>query len=614
MAVASVAEQINATALSTSGSEFEGFNEERNYVATERLNQLGIGDDDDELSDVSSVHTDILENFDARISSSESESDDGAGDQQQQQRWSRRYHRNVQPDFTPLIIPPGPTTVMHHDLQPIDFMKLFVSDETLDRVVLQTNLYARQRREAEPDKHRTSWIDVTVEEFRAFLGLCFLMGVIDKPQTKQYWSTSPLLNTPYFPEIMTRDRFTQIMRYIHFVDNSRNPNDGIATNDANYDTLWKVRWILDALNSKFKSEYVPKQNISIDETMIPFKGMVHFKQYLPAKPTKWGIKAWCLAESDTGYVSQFIIYTGKQERAHRNLSHHVVIELMQSAGLLGRGYKLFVDNFYTAVDLFTELWEDHQTAACGTVRINRRGLPRDIIAKKPAGLGRERGEYVYRYQRPILAIAWRDKRVVFVLSTIHDVSNVQVQRTMRINNQWARQDVQCPLAVDSYIKYMGGVDLADQYIQYYSFGRKTRKWTLRLFFKMLEICKLNAYKLYIASPNHQLATSDINPLIQGNKPLTFLQFTLKVVEGLIAGYRNPSRKGRPSLQAIDDRLTTRCMPHKFVKRSWCHVCWMKNAKNTTSPRSQTLYGCATCGKHMCIPTCFIAYHSKVHYY
>jgi hypothetical protein len=31
---------------------------------------------------------------------------------------------------------------------------------------------------------------------------------------------------------------------------------------------------------------------------------------MPQKPTKWGIKAWVLAESDTGYAWNLKIYTG----------------------------------------------------------------------------------------------------------------------------------------------------------------------------------------------------------------------------------------------------------------------------------------------------------------
>ena len=45
--------------------------------------------------------------------------------------------------------------------------------------------------------------------------------------------------------------------------------------------------------------------------MIRFKGRVFFRQYMPKKPIKWGIKVWTLAGSKNGYISNFKVYLGK---------------------------------------------------------------------------------------------------------------------------------------------------------------------------------------------------------------------------------------------------------------------------------------------------------------
>jgi len=36
--------------------------------------------------------------------------------------------------------------------------------------------------------------------------------------------------------------------------------------------------------------------MSIDEAMVKYKGRVFFRQYMPKKPIKWGIKVWMIAE------------------------------------------------------------------------------------------------------------------------------------------------------------------------------------------------------------------------------------------------------------------------------------------------------------------------------
>ena len=51
--------------------------------------------------------------------------------------------------------------------------------------------------------------------------------------------------------------------------------------------------------------------MSIDESMIGFKGRLSFLQYMPKKPTKWGMKAYVLADSKTGYTYSWRLYTGK---------------------------------------------------------------------------------------------------------------------------------------------------------------------------------------------------------------------------------------------------------------------------------------------------------------
>jgi hypothetical protein len=60
-------------------------------------------------------------------------------------------------------------------------------------------------------------------------------------------------------------------------------------------------------------QYNPHQNTSVDEAMIAFRGRLGFRQYLPAKPTKYGIKVKIRADSENGYCNEFEIYTGKSD-------------------------------------------------------------------------------------------------------------------------------------------------------------------------------------------------------------------------------------------------------------------------------------------------------------
>ena len=53
------------------------------------------------------------------------------------------------------------------------------------------------------------------------------------------------------------------------------------------------------------------RDVSVGEAMVAFKGTSTLKQYMAMKPVKWGFKVWMLADANTGYVSEFEVYTGK---------------------------------------------------------------------------------------------------------------------------------------------------------------------------------------------------------------------------------------------------------------------------------------------------------------
>ncbi|CAH1643161.1 unnamed protein product [Spodoptera littoralis] len=51
----------------------------------------------------------------------------------------------------------------------------------------------------------------------------------------------------------------------------------------------------------------------MDESMIQFKGISWLKQNMLLKPIKRGYKVWTIADSETSYVFEFQIYTGKRD-------------------------------------------------------------------------------------------------------------------------------------------------------------------------------------------------------------------------------------------------------------------------------------------------------------
>ena len=84
---------------------------------------------------------------------------------------------------------------------------------------------------------------------------------------------------------------------------------------------------------------------------------------------------------------------------------------------LGKGHRLFVDNFYTSIPLFLELLQ-HKMFATGTIISNHRHFPEGL---KAVNL-HEVGSYRFAVCDKMMACVWHDRRNVTMLSTMHNTS------------------------------------------------------------------------------------------------------------------------------------------------------------------------------------------------
>ena len=81
-----------------------------------------------------------------------------------------------------------------------------------------------------------------------------------------------------------------------------------------------------------------------------------------------------------------------------------------------------MDNYYTSVTLFEEL-EDRKTLACGAVRSNRSGLPKEICGLKEKEVKQlKRGESLFRQKG---SVTWRDRKLVTVDVSINEICEIE---------------------------------------------------------------------------------------------------------------------------------------------------------------------------------------------
>ena len=170
------------------------------------------------------------------------------------------------------------------------------------------------------------WDEVTTEELLAFFGFMIFMGLVRLPALHDYWKKDEIYNYNPIASRISRDRFFELQRYLHFANNSQLS----ARGTPGYNKLGKVQPVITSLLIQFEDTYYLHRDVSVDEAMIPFKGRSSMKQYLPLKPVKRGFKVWVLADTN-GYVGAFDVYSGKKANAvERGLGANVVLSLTQS--------------------------------------------------------------------------------------------------------------------------------------------------------------------------------------------------------------------------------------------------------------------------------------------
>ena len=269
----------------------------------------------------------------------------------------------------------------------------------------------------------------------------------------------------------------------------------------------KIRPFLDLLAPAFESNYTLGQNISVDESMIPFKWRLKYKQYIPNKPHSWGIKAFVLADSKSGYTYHLRLYLGSEtDSPGYNHTESVVLTLLD--GLLGKGHHLFTDRFYTSIPLLDKLTAEN-TSLTGTIQRNRRLLPPEI-----KGLKLKKGETKSFVHGQNLFLFWRDKRDIFMASNAHGSEMLTLPSKVP-----GQPDRKKPKVVNDYNQAMGSVDEADQLGVYYCFQRKSFKWWKKVFFWLLEVAVVNSYLLHKETVN---------------RPLSHLGFRRSLIKSLVS--------------------------------------------------------------------------------
>lgn len=478
---------------------------------------------------------------------------------------------------------------------PHEQFKEYFTDEFFELLSEQTNIYGLQK--------YGQIINTSAREMKIFFGIHMLMGSYKFPRVRLFWQAATRI--PEIANAMGLNRFFKLRNTIHQVNNEEHNSE-----ETPLDKLWKVRPVIETVRKKCV-EIPHEENYSIDEQMIPFKGVTvsGLKQVIKSKPTPVGIKNFVRCGAKSGIAYDFEIYQGaktgvSEEHKYLGLGGSVVVRLCQ--GIENENSKVIFDNFFTSIPL---MWHLKQIGilSAGTIRKDRVKGCTFLSEKELKKLGRESYDFKVEPTRNIVLVRWMDNGLVQLGSTFVGVDpETEVRR-------WSKKErlhinVPCPGIINSYNNLMGGVDLLDMIISLYRISTKTRRWHVKVLFHFADLAVANSWLCY-RKENKALG-----------KTMDYLEFRCKVAHSLI-NYEDKHKRGRPSL----DELTT---PAKIIRQvrptddsrfdQVCHFPMPKSLKQAQRCKLEKCKGytrvlCSKCKIYLCCianRNCFYDFHHK----
>ena len=437
-----------------------------------------------------------------------------------------------------------------------------VFSEMAEFLVNETNRYATCNK----NKPKFS---VSMEEMMQFIGLIFLSAYNIRLSERDYWSTDPDLQCDAFCTTMNYE----IKSVLHAANNQ-------CLSDCR---MAKVKPLYDILNEKLRRFGVVHEDLSIDESMVPYYGRHSCKQFIRGKPIRFGYKLWVLASS-TGLPYHVEIYEGKSPNAEDvPLGERVVKTALKTCDN-PVNHSVFFDNFFSSYKLLVDL-DVKGFRATGTMRNNRIG--KCPLADVSDMKKRERGSYDFRSASNLEIVRWNDNSVVTIGSNAYGVEPVgNAKRWIRGKG---RGNITEPAVIAAYNRGMGGVDLLDRALSDLRPVIRGKKWYWPLIINTINIAFVYSWRIYRIISGEVFSQKD---------------FRRRVVSIMIR--RSASQildvRSRPARAfKVADEIRLDGIGHypspASVRR--CAIC-KKNCRNS----------CGKCSQSLHVNMCFQLFHEK----
>lgn len=247
-------------------------------------------------------------------------------------------------------------------------------------------------------------------------------------------------------------------------------------------------------------------------------------------------------------------------------------------------HEVTADNLFTTDELAEELWAK-KTLYTGTMRSNKRCIPPAFLNTK----GREPNSAMtgFNGQKSLTSYFERKgKKPVLLLTT------KKFEHSLETSGK--------PEVVKFYNHTKGGVDIGDQLTRNTTVQRRSRVWTKKIFFEMVDVACLNAYKMF----------TSLHPTWSAAKTGCRAEFLRMLSEELAVDHmKSRISEGHlpqelsTKIQAFINNLPVKCSTCMAIACNECIMCKRMYCKNHATEICFVI--CNPCKKLQSVPVQFV---------
>ncbi|XP_023565842.1 piggyBac transposable element-derived protein 4-like [Octodon degus] len=398
-------------------------------------------------------------------------------------KWSRRPEQsNVRTRSEDARLLAGVNPIGRNANTAIQCWKLIITDDMLQDVVKHTNIEIQLKRSICTNSHtqKCVYYDTSLFELKAFIGLLYLAGLshANRSNVKDLWRSDGCG--------LEVCRITMTLRRFGFLQNCLRFDDKTTRQERKRtDNLAAIRSFFESFLSNCQAIYTPSEYMTIAEQLAAFHGRCSFRQCLPNKPSKYGIKIYTLVDAKTYYTFNLEIYPGIQPPGPYSCSNKpndIINRLVAPISQSNRNVTF--NSWFTSYPLMLHLLREHHLTSVGTIRKNKAEIPHEMLQVR----NRELYSTIFGFQKDITLASYMAKKnkVVLLMSTLHHDGSIDRDTSTQMK----------PEMETFYNKTKGGVDTVDELCSNYDVTRNTKRWPMIVFYSILNMSGINSFIVY----------------------------------------------------------------------------------------------------------------------